>query len=159
MSLCATTSHNFDTILNHLHRMLKELDLTEGRSTGIPKILRVMRTNGSLQPRFESDDERSSFLICLPVHAGFAGEAVPEVTPEVTPEVGRLLAVFQGEMGRAELMKALGLKDEKHFRENYLQTAIGQGVIEMTFPDKPRSRLQKYRLTGKGKPWLRWLHA
>ena len=50
---------------------LKELDLTEGRSTGIPKVLRVMQANGSPQPRFESDDERSSFLIRLPVHEGF----------------------------------------------------------------------------------------
>ena len=30
---------------------LKELDLTEGRSTGIPKIIRAMRENGSPSPR------------------------------------------------------------------------------------------------------------
>ncbi len=134
---------------------LKELDLTEGRSTGIPKILRVMQANGSPEPRFESDDERSSFLIRLPVHEGFVEERGPEVTPEVTPEVCRLLEVLQGEMGRIELMEALSLKDEKHFREHYQQTAIGQGLIEMTIPDKPRSRLQKYRLTSKGRAWLK----
>lgn len=33
---------------------LKELDLTEGRSTGIPKILKVMAANGSPAPLFES---------------------------------------------------------------------------------------------------------
>ena len=48
---------------------LKELDLTEGRSTGIPKILRVMRENGSPTPIFETDDETSYFLIRLPIHA------------------------------------------------------------------------------------------
>jgi ATP-dependent DNA helicase RecG len=47
---------------------LKELDLTEGRATGIPKILRAMRGNGSPAPKFETDDERTSFLIRLPVH-------------------------------------------------------------------------------------------
>ena len=57
-------------------------------------------------------------------------------------------------MGRAELMAGLGLKDEKHFREHYQQTAITRGVIEMTIPDKPRSRLQKYRLTPLGKQVL-----
>lgn len=31
---------------------LKELDLTEGRSTGLPKILRVMQKNGSPAPIF-----------------------------------------------------------------------------------------------------------
>lgn len=47
---------------------LKELDLTEGRSTGIPKILKVMAANGSPAPLFETDDERASFVVRLPVH-------------------------------------------------------------------------------------------
>ena len=46
---------------------LKELDLAEGRSTGIPKILRVMAENGSPGPEFETDEDRLSFLIRLPV--------------------------------------------------------------------------------------------
>ncbi|NCU60538.1 transcriptional regulator, partial [Idiomarina sp. FenBw--71] len=66
---------------------LKELDLTEGRSTGIPKILRVMQANGSPLPSFETNEERSSFLIRLLVHEGFFEEDDPEVPPEVTPEV------------------------------------------------------------------------
>ena len=77
-------------------------------------------------------------------------EVTPGVTPEVTPEVERLLAVLKAAMSRAEIMAALGLKDEKHFREQYQQTAATGGLIEMTIPDKPRSRLQKYRLTAAG---------
>jgi hypothetical protein len=46
----------------------KELDLTEGRSTGISKIIRAMAANGSPAPEFETDEERSYFLIRLPVH-------------------------------------------------------------------------------------------
>ena len=37
---------------------LKELDLTEGRSTGVPKILKAMAVNGSPAPLFETDDDR-----------------------------------------------------------------------------------------------------
>lgn len=44
-------------------------------------------------------------------------------------------------------MALLQLKDDKHFRQLYLIPAIEQGLIEMTIPDKPRSRNQKYRLT------------
>jgi ATP-dependent DNA helicase RecG len=47
---------------------LKELKLTEGRSTGVPKILRAMATNGSPLPLFETDENRCSYVIRLPVH-------------------------------------------------------------------------------------------
>jgi ATP-dependent DNA helicase RecG len=58
-------------------------------------------------------------------------------------------------MTREEIMEKLGLKDEKHFRENYQQVAVNLGLIEMTIPDKPRSSKQKYRLTEKGKAILK----
>ncbi|MDY0300457.1 MAG: Fic family protein [Trichlorobacter sp.] len=77
-----------------------------------------------------------------------------EVTAEVTPELMRFLDVFSDEMSRTELMKKLELTHAEHFRLNYLTKALEQGLIEMTIPDKPKSRLQKYRLTGKGKSLL-----
>ena len=78
----------------------------------------------------------------------------PEVTPDVTPEVKKMLSCLKGDMSRQEIQKKLGLKDEKHFREAYQQSAIAAGLIEMTVPDKPNSRLQKYRITPKGMAYL-----
>ena len=78
----------------------------------------------------------------------------PQVSPQVTPQVGELLAAIQGEMGREALQSALGLSDRKSFRERYLKPALVDGLVEMTIPDKPNSRLQKYRLTDKGRQWL-----
>ena len=60
---------------------LKELDLTEGRSTGISKILKVIKENGSPAPEFDTDNDRSYFLIRLPVHE----DAVAVKTPVKTP--------------------------------------------------------------------------
>ena len=77
------------------------------------------------------------------------------VTPEVTPEVKRLMNVLKDAMSRTELMKKLRLKDEKNFRVKYLQRALDAEIIERTVPDKPNSRLQKYRLTAKGIGYLR----
>ncbi len=77
------------------------------------------------------------------------------VTPEVTPEVIRLLEAIVGEMKRTEIQQDLKLSDEKHFRARYLKPAINQQLIEMTIPDAPRSRLQKYRLTNKGRATIK----
>ena len=58
---------------------------------------------------------------------------------------------MQGEMTRGELQKCLDLKHLPHFRDAYLRPALNAGFIEMTIPDKPKSRLQRYRLTALGK--------
>jgi ATP-dependent DNA helicase RecG len=58
-------------------------------------------------------------------------------------------------MMRAELQEALDLKGQANFRDRYLTPALEVGLIEMTIPDKPKSRLQNYRLTEKGKAVLK----
>ena len=80
--------------------------------------------------------------------------AAPQVAPQVTPQVERLLQTLVAEMSREELQSALGLQDRKSFRARYLTPASAEGLIEMTLPEKPNSRLQKYRLTDKGRHWL-----
>lgn len=78
----------------------------------------------------------------------------PQVAPHVTPQVERLLRGLRGEMSREALQQALGLQDRKSFRERYLKPALAEGLIEMSIPDKPNSRLQRYRLTDTGRAVL-----
>ena len=75
----------------------------------------------------------------------------PEVTPEVTPEVMKVIAVLVGTMARRDLQEKLGLKDAESFRKRYLLPALNSGLVEMTMPDKPNSRLQAYRLSAAGR--------
>ena len=73
-----------------LGEFLKELDFTEGRSTGIPKILRAMKANGSPMPVFESDEDRTYYLVRFPVNPKAVVEvedSTPQVTPQVAPQV------------------------------------------------------------------------
>lgn len=58
--------------------------------------------------------------------------------------------ILKREMSREEIQYALQLQDRKSFRERYLRPALNAQLIEMTLPEKPNSRLQKYRLTLKG---------
>ena len=115
--------------------------------SGIPRALRDW-------PAIELIDDVAAnqfrVVVQRPASATVRPPLTPEVTPAVTPEVGRLLVVLKGEMNRPQLMTALGLRDEKHFRQHYQQAAVAAGLIEMTVPDKPNSRLQRYRLTPAG---------
>lgn len=72
-------------------------------------------------------------------------------TPQVTPQVKELLSALKGEMSRDDLQTALGLQDRKSFSKRYLKPALNAGLIEMTIPEKPNSRLQKYRISANSK--------
>ena len=68
---------------------LKELHLTEGRCTGIPKIQRSMRDNGSQEALFETDENRSYFLTTLPIHPALR-DKIPSESTQLTPESAQL---------------------------------------------------------------------
>ncbi len=65
-----------------------------------------------------------------------------------TDKVNKLLYVLSDEtLSASELMARLHLKHRPTFRKNYLKPALAKGLIEMTVPDKPNSKNQKYRKT------------
>ncbi len=138
---------------------LKELELTEGRSTGIPKVIRAMRANGSPTPDFQTNHERDYFIATLPVHPAFLTRDLDGDLDGVTksPSKSRELEVLQlclMPQGRRELQTALGLKHARSLRQRYLLQLIARGLLELTIPEKPTSQLQKYRTTAKGRAFL-----
>jgi Fic family protein len=78
-----------------------------------------------------------------------------QVSDQVSDQVESLISAFKKAENKAqsavELMAALKLSHRPTFRNNYLHPALEAGLIEMTVPDKPRAKNQKYRLTAKGK--------
>ena len=50
---------------------LKELRLTEGRNTGFQKIRRALQSNGSPEPLFETDEDRTYFMATIYAHPDF----------------------------------------------------------------------------------------
>lgn len=130
---------------------LRRIDMCEQAGTGLRMMQREWQALGRAAPINTNDRARKSFSTFLPEPRDAVSPLAVEVPPEVTPEVVRLLSVLAGEMTRREIQAALMLKDEGHVRTAYVLPALAAGVIEMTRPDRPRSRLQRYRLTERGR--------
>lgn len=70
-----------------LGEFLKELDLTEGKSTGIPTMQEELRDNGSPKATFETDDERRAVTVEIPIHPDFLIEhGEPQNEPQNGPQ-------------------------------------------------------------------------
>lgn len=61
-----------------------------------------------------------------------------------------LEALAGGELTRKEIFGAIGLAGDSRSAKRHIEPLLSCGFIEMTIPEKPNSRLQKYRLTAKG---------
>ncbi len=153
-----------------------------GRGSGVKKIFEDYTKNfknpGARIPVLESFS--TYFRIILPnLIYGFTDEqlalavssvppvAPPVVTPVMTP-VGKpsetlidavqrkVLAALKGGniMSTSELAEKVGISQPKNMRRRYLRLLLDMGLVEYTIPQKPNSRLQKYRLTDKGRSAL-----
>lgn len=56
-----------------LEDFLKEMEYTEGHSTGIPTMQKQLKRNGSPKAIFETNEERTFFTTFIPIHPDFAG--------------------------------------------------------------------------------------
>lgn len=60
-------------------------------------------------------------------------------------------------LSKKELAHKLGKTKPSRYLNDLMSRLITDGFVEYTIPDKPNSRLQKYRLTAKGKEHIKKL--
>lgn len=150
-----------ELIADLFHRM----DKGERAGTGIRRMNEAMKAAGQPQPEFSF----GTFCTITFKRPDFSTEVglIPEsksladpVTGEVTGEVYRLLNILvTSSLTRTEIQSALELNSQANFRDRYLEPALKKVLIEMSLPNKPTSRLQKFRLTEKGRAVLANLHG
>ena len=132
-----------------LGEYLKELDLTEGRSTGIPTIQNVLEKNGSPRATVVTDDERTFFRITIPCH-----EAAGNIIADIAHKDGSLKASKRG-----SLKTALQSAPESALQtalESALQTAPKSAlkIIEQ-ISNNPRATMTDLaNLTGSSRRWV-----
>ena len=130
-----------------------------GRGTN--RVIEMCERHGAALPVFE---ERQGFLVVTfkaPIADVIEERQSPttqlpiQLPTQSSDPVHRLLNSLQrGELSSSQLREALEIKHRPTFRKNYLHPAMEAGFIEYTIPDKPSSRLQKYRLTSAGRAAL-----
>jgi len=90
------------------------------------------------------DDPKQLVAIALKSFIAFPGQ----VTGQVSGQVATALADFFREPRNAkDIQAALGLPHRETILNHYLTPLLKAGILERTIPEKPTSRLQKYRLT------------
>ncbi|MFH0882489.1 MAG: ATP-binding protein, partial [bacterium] len=130
-----------------------------GRGTN--RVIAMCKKHGAPPPLFE---ERQGFLIVTfraqLVAKGAAGTSRSESGDQVGTKSGlsqdqvEVLRLCRQEQSLVAMMNVVGRQNRTKFRDGLVKPLIEAELLELTIPDKPRSRLQKYRLTENGRQVL-----
>lgn len=146
-----------DYIAVHRNKLLAEAFYLRGDiekfGTGFYRIQSELQHSPELGFMFESHNgfTRSGMDVIPQNTAQNTAQDIAQDTAQDTAQVKDLLFNLEGEMTRDEIQEKLKLVHRENFRKFYLRPALDSGLIEMTIPDKPNSKFQKYRLTEKGR--------
>lgn len=142
------------------------MDMVEQIGSGVRRIRELCKDYGVPEPQLNAQEDWVTVVFLRdPVKAGLDGEngARSEPTDPVTdqegPESGpeselgeRILKILSDDpLSKSELAAQLGHKSISRGLNAQVRNLLKNKFIEYTVPDKPNSRLQKYRLTENGK--------
>lgn len=114
-----------------------------------------LRESGLPDPEYQVE----SFMLRCTVKAADVGKVLgPEsgVQSGVQSEmaISVLQALVSSPIGKSEIAKALGKSGRTRYLNDLMKRLLSDELVEYTLPAKPNSRLQKYRLTHKGRALL-----
>ena len=135
-----------------LGKFFRQIGWVDELGSGMRKLMKYGKAYGGANTEMiEGDILR--IIVKVPE---FGPASDGSVTPPVNKYIRRLLELLErrGALGNVDIRVAFELKDRRRLRETYIKPALAGGLIEMTIPEKPNSRLQKYRLTEKGRQVL-----
>ena len=125
--------------------------LIEMWGRGTNRVVEMCRRHGIAPPEF--GEVGPSVVVTFRVHVGttlVTEQVTEQVAIQVTVQVAAVLEAARTPTTRAELQQAAGVANRPHFSTAYLAALVRAGWLEMTIPDKPNSRLQRYRTTASG---------
>ncbi|HFN0434704.1 ATP-binding protein [Legionella pneumophila serogroup 2] len=143
-------------IRNHvIARVFPELNLIEQWGSGISRIYSEAIEQKLQEPEIIEIGMRIRFIIYLaqgiPIDSTFDKRDKQLESRLESKLAARVMLILQNEeIGKLQIARALDHETVSGELNKQIKQLIKLGMIEMTIPDIPNSRLQKYRLTTKG---------
>jgi len=125
-----------ERIINRFYRnrrigdFFKELRLTEGRSTGFPKVYKSVRLNGSPIPKFETDDHNGYFLATLNIHPAF-------IKPDANEQ--KVMAFCSTPKSSREILEYLGKTYHSYNLKKFIQPLVDKYCLIPTATSEQNS--------------------
>lgn len=133
--------------------LLKHRGLAEKRGTGIATVLRALERNGSPQPIFETDPERTFFRVTVMKNPKFLEESTAVPTRPALRRTREELrtAIMEklrdrGQMSMKDLAESLGYSRTAQNVYTAIRELISEGKVEYTVPYKMSSKNQMVRI-------------
>ena len=128
---------NFPTVNDYRNPIVAEamrgLKYVNMFNRGIQRVKNLLQENGNPKPVFNVDKITAFEVIVKPSLSLNLVTGKEKVTKSVT------------KLNDTEIMSHVGMKHRYNLKHRYVDPLIEGGFLEMTIPDKPNSRSQKYK--------------
>lgn len=142
---------NFPTINDYRNPVIAEamrgMKYVNMFNRGIQRVKNMLAENGNPEPYFDVSKITAFEVTIRPslsLNLVSGGEKVTKSATKSTERMNEVIAFCQQPRSLTEIMKHLHLKHRNNAKSRYIDPLIEGGFIEMTIPDKPNSRNQKY---------------
>ncbi len=133
--------------------LLHRIEFIEKAGTGIKRIRDEARAQGCPEPAFEASGFFTATFLPNPEVCARAGA---QSGAQSGAQWAKVLEALSGKTHSArELATTLGLRSKTGALKRVLNELLSSRLIEQTLPDHPGSRLQRYRMTAKGRGMLK----
>ena len=142
---------NFPTVNDYRNPIIAEamrgMKYVNMFNRGVQRVKNMLRENGNPEPKFNVSKVTAFEVMVHPsmsLNLVTDGEKVTKSATKSTETMNEVLAFCTQERSLTEIMVHLGLKHRNNAKSRYIDPLIEGGFLEMTIPEKPNSRNQKY---------------